>query len=165
MALTATATKSTHRHVCRLLGMIHPFIVSVSPNRMNIKFTLKNAKEMEETFEPLVEELRRCRASMGKVIIFCRSYDDCSHIYLFIKSKLGAEMFEPIGAPDLAPFRLMDMFTACTHPSVKDDVLKSFCDCEWKSWKRWSSFRSYTIQHSKYTKQIHRRTYEKLRKE
>ena len=37
------------------------------------------------------------------------------------------EMTEPIGSRDLAIFRIVDMFTACTIPSVKDAILESFC--------------------------------------
>ena len=107
--------------------MINPVLVCVSPNRENIKYVVKTACDLEPTFEPLAEEIRRDRSKTGKVIIFCRSYNDCSHVYLFLKSKLGAERLEPVGAPDMAPFRLVDMFTACTHPAVKNDILESFC--------------------------------------
>lgn len=130
MALTATATKVTRQEVCRLLGMPSPYIVSISPNRENIKYMLKPACDIELTFTPLVEELRSYRTSIGKVIVFCRSHDDCSHIYLYFKSVLGVESSEPIRAPDLAPFRLVDMFTSCTHPAVKDDILKHFCSTQ-----------------------------------
>lgn len=128
MALTATATKLTCQQVCRSLGMIKPFIVSESPNRTNIKYIVQSGDVLEETFAPLVEEIRRCRIHMGKVIIFCRSYDDCAHIYIFLRSRLGGERFEPVGAPDLARYRMVDMFTACTRSSVKDAILRSFCD-------------------------------------
>ena len=37
-------------------------------------------------------------------------------------------MMEPIGAPKIVKFALCNMFSACTHPYVKDKVLKSFCD-------------------------------------
>ena len=33
---------------------------------------------------------------------------------------------EPPGAPDLARFRLVDMYTHCTHQSVKDVILERF---------------------------------------
>lgn len=38
MALTATATKTTRREVCKVLGMIKPSVVAVSPNKPNIKY-------------------------------------------------------------------------------------------------------------------------------
>lgn len=37
-------------------------------------------------------------------------------------------MFEPMCAPNLARFRIVDMFSACTHHSVKETIIKSFCD-------------------------------------
>ena len=62
------------------------------------------------------------------MIIFCRAYDACAQMYLYMRGRLGREMTEPIGAPDSATFRMQDMFTACTHPDVKDAILKSFID-------------------------------------
>jgi len=35
-------------------------------------------------------------------------------------------MTDPIGYPDVSQFRLIDMFTACTTPDVKDCIVKSF---------------------------------------
>ena len=54
------------------------------------------------------------------------SYEDVGHIYSFLKSSLGKEAVEPVGAPDVACFRLMDMFTACTEKSVKDTIAQNF---------------------------------------
>ena len=128
MALTATATKTTQRELCRLLGMVQPKVVSLSPNRAKIKYAVVMATNTEENFAALVEEVRRRRLSMERTIVFCRTYDDASRIYMFLRSRLGSECVEPISAPDLAQFRLIDMFTACTHPPVKDAILKNFCD-------------------------------------
>ena len=61
----------------------------------------------------------------GRVITFCRAYDNCSHIYMFLRDRLGKGV-QPVGAPDLAEFRLVDMFTACTHPPVKEKILSNF---------------------------------------
>lgn len=33
---------------------------------------------------------------------------------------------EPKGYPDLVELRIVDMYTACTHPVVKDIILKQF---------------------------------------
>ena len=106
MALMATATKTTQRAVCKLLGMVQPKTISLSPNRTNIKYFVIAAANIEENFAALVEEVRRQRLSMDRTIIFCRTYDDSAHIYLFLRSRLGRECVEPIGAPDLAEFRL-----------------------------------------------------------
>ena len=126
MALTAIATRSTREEVCRRLGMVKPVLVTESPNRTNIKYTIKSAENIEETFSQLVEEIRRLRTAMDKIIIFCRTYDDCSRIYIFLRTRLGIEGVEPIAAPDLSRFRLVELFTACTQKSVKDSILDSF---------------------------------------
>ena len=47
-------------------------------------------------------------------------------MYLFLPSRLGEEGVQPIGAPDLSRFRLVELFTACTLKCVKDTVLTSF---------------------------------------
>ena len=60
---------------------------------------------------------------MDKVIVFCCTYDDSSRIYLFIRSRLGVLGVQPVGAPDLSRFRLVEMFTACTHKDVKESIL------------------------------------------
>ena len=44
-----------------------------------------------------------------------------------MKCRLGREFTEPVGAPDIVRFRLVDMFSACIHPKVKDSILNSFC--------------------------------------
>ena len=127
MALTATATKRTRQAVIKLLKMVHPKVVSVSPNKPNIKYSvLVNTQSLEEKFAPLVEEVRQKRTATDRTIIFCRTYDQCAHIYMFVVNRLGKEVTEPIGVClDLPQFRMVDMFTACTHPSVKDSILGS----------------------------------------
>ena len=109
--------------------MVLPHIVSEIPNRPNIKYFVdSHSKSIEETFAPLVEELKLKRTTMGRVIVYCRTYDSCSSIYLYFKSRLKGEMREPIGIRDLAIFRLVDMFTACTREDVKAVIQKAFCD-------------------------------------
>jgi len=53
---------------------------------------------------------------MGKVIIFCAYNEAPTHIFHFIKSRLGKEIMEPIDYPNFSRFRLM--FTACTHEDI-----------------------------------------------
>lgn len=131
MALTATATKSTRQAVVKVLKMVSPVIVSVSPNKPNIKYIVKSNVNcsIEEAFAPLVEEFRQKRKGMDRTIIFCRTYDQCSRIYIFLAHRLGREMTDPVGVcRDLPQFRMLDMFTACTHPMIKDCILHSLPD-------------------------------------
>ena len=83
MALTATATKNTRISICHKLGMIRPFVIAKPPNRVNIKYIIATPLcTLEDTFTPLVENLRTSRLNFERTIIYGRSYDACSSIYL-----------------------------------------------------------------------------------
>ena len=57
MALTATATTSLRKEVTLLLSMENPVLVSVSPDKKNIKYLLANHVTMERTFGPIIDQL------------------------------------------------------------------------------------------------------------
>ena len=85
MVLTATATNTTRRAIIRVLRMVNPEVVSISPNKVNIKYAVKlNLSSFEEMFAPLVEKLRQERKGMERTLVFCRKYDQCSRIYMFM---------------------------------------------------------------------------------
>jgi len=76
MALTATATKSTQQSICRSLAMKNVVIISESPNKLNLKYHAQTVSQsIEDTFAPLVEQIKQQQTSMGKVIIFCANYN------------------------------------------------------------------------------------------
>ena len=127
LALTAIATVITRKKICNILGMTSPAVVVESPNKPNITYAVQqNPGTLEETFAPLVEDIKRFRHNTDRTIVFCRTYDACGQLYLFFKCRLGREFTEPVGAPDVAKFKIVDMFSACTHPRVKDSILQSF---------------------------------------
>ena len=65
MALTATATKTSQRDICKKLGMVNPFILSHSPNKQNIKYSIVKKNEgIEIAFAPLLEELKANRVKV-----------------------------------------------------------------------------------------------------
>ena len=130
MALTATATKTTRKYICQRLGMRAPLIISKSPNKVNIKFIVCIKKgTIAEVMAPLADEIIEKRRTMPRVIIFARTYDACGELYTYFRYRLGDSLTDPADVPnDLAQFRLVDMFTACTKKDVKDVILKGFCD-------------------------------------
>jgi len=71
---------------------------------------LEKTVGFEEEFASLVDELRLKRTDMEKTIIFCRTYDHTSHIYMYFKYMLGEEFTDPIRYPNIARFRLVDMY-------------------------------------------------------
>ena len=84
MALTATATSSSLAEISSILGMKQPKIVSISPNRPNIKYSVCNGGEMEDSFSTLIEDIQRNRTSTDKTIIFCRTYESCGMLYMLL---------------------------------------------------------------------------------
>ena len=63
----------------------------------------------KEIFAPIVKEIRSKRTNMEKTIIFCRTYEQTSHIYLFFKYMLGQAATEAIGFPNISKFRIIDV--------------------------------------------------------
>ena len=126
MALTATATRTTRNDVIKSLDMQSPVIVSISPMKDNIFYCVSPKASIPSSFGPLADRLAAQRTSMDRIIIFCRTYDEVTEIYYFLKMKLRSQFTEPPGAPDLSRFRLVDMYTHCTNQTVKDTILARF---------------------------------------
>lgn len=82
--------------------------------------------DIASTFSPVLSRLKKERTSLGRIIIYCRTYDTCSNLYLFFKHGLGDGFTEPLDAPDLSKFRLVEMFTSCTDKDVKSQIINSF---------------------------------------
>ena len=127
MALTATATKSTRKAVIKLLNMHQPVVISVTPSKPNIVYCLQEkGKSMEETLAPLICKLQQQRIKQDhKMIIFCKRYEVCSRMYWVFKTALTGVFTQPNGAPDLAWFRVVDMYTKCMEVTI--NIISSFC--------------------------------------
>ena len=126
MALTATATDTTRTAIIKILNMQKPKIVCVSPEKHNIVYAVAEKCEISDAFTSLCGKLARERTKMGRVIIYCRTYDEVTTIYQFFKRRLGENFTHPPSAPDLVRFRMVSMFTRCTHQSVKASVMERF---------------------------------------
>ena len=59
----------------------------------------------------MIDEVQRKWHHMPRVIIFCQRYDDCAALYKTFLIALGKEFIEPVGAPNVSPFQLVDMYT------------------------------------------------------
>ena len=125
MALTATATVATRDSVVKILGMNSPTIVSASPEKPKICYAVREKGNIEEVFSPLLNTLCSTRCQMPRVIIYCRKVEHCSQLYRFFLSAMKYEFTEPPGAPNIAMFRLVDMFTSVTRNSVKESIIAS----------------------------------------
>ena len=62
---------------------------------------------------------------MGRVINFCRTYQDAVAIHSFLHA-LGEYSTEPKESPNTVVNRVFDLYSHCTHPSIKEKILKQF---------------------------------------
>ena len=126
MALTATATAQSRKEISRILGLQNPLVVAKSPFRSNIIYSVKEFVSIYQTFYPLVEVISNNGLQVPKTVIFCRKMDDCSELYAFFRHELKEKFTFPTGAPDVPQFRMVNMFTSCIDPEIKDTILECF---------------------------------------
>ena len=81
---------------------------------------------LEESFNPVITRLQAERTTFPRMIVYGRSFEMCSNIYLYFKTELGEDFTEPRDAPDLSRFRLVDMYTSIIEGDHKDSILRLF---------------------------------------
>ena len=123
MALTATATKTLRRDVSRIIGMRNELVVSKPPVKSNM-YAVVPFSTLEQTFLSALSSFFLKSFSNPRLIVYCRTFGDCADLYLYFKSYLGRGFTEPLGAPDLPRFRLVDMFMSCTEEIVKESIVR-----------------------------------------
>ena len=62
MGMTATATSHTRDRVIAILGLINPAIISASPDKPNIAYSVRQKVSIEEAFTPLAMALKKIEA-------------------------------------------------------------------------------------------------------
>ena len=115
MALTATATVKLRKEVAKIISMRNELVVLISPARPNIVYAVAQFHSIQETFSPLVMAVLQKAILMPKIIIYCRSKDDCTTLYLHFKNSLCENFVYPNDAPDLPQFRIPDYTCASEH--------------------------------------------------
>ena len=127
MALTATATKSTRKCIIKSLCMQSPEIVYIPPVKGNIIYTvLDKPKKSEDYFKGVIEKLKDERTNLDRIIIFCKTYKNVLTIYRYFKRMMGKNITEPPGSANYVVNRLVDMYTHCTHETVKNKIIAQF---------------------------------------
>lgn len=130
MALTATATNALRHQLANILGMKNPESVILPPCKPNLTYEVNKFSSISDNFSALLSKLQKERTTFPKTIIYCRKIVECADLYLFFKMGMKSEFTEPIGAPDLSQFRLVEMFTSCTDSEVKNQIIASFTQTE-----------------------------------
>ena len=106
--------------------MKDPAVTATSPDIANLSFCVKERGTIEDTFGTVIDKLRVKRSAMQRVMIFCRKYEHCADLYDYFHCSLGHECTEPVGAPNRARFRLVDMYSSVTQKEVQESIIKSF---------------------------------------
>lgn len=123
IATTATVTSSVREDVMKGCEF-----VTASPNRPNIYYEVHPRTTIEEDFAPLVSALQSQRNKADRIIVYCRSLNMCSDLYLHFHDCLGESSYFPPSAPQLSDNRLFGMFHAGTPVYNKEVILSSLKD-------------------------------------
>ena len=130
MALTATATIKLRKEVAGIIGLNNEAVISISLDKPNTQYMVKEFMSIEESFSSFQTGVAEKGLNFPKTIIYCRRIGDCADLYTFFKESLKEKFVLPIGAPDLPRFRLVDMYTSCTDPNIKDAIMTNFTKLE-----------------------------------
>ena len=126
MAVTATASIDLRHALTNIIGMQKPYVISRSPCKKNIIYSVGKFIGIEETFNPLLTTLINKKVHMPRVIIYCRSYEICSDIYKFFYYGLKHNFTHPPHAPNITRFRLVDMYTSIVDKPIREEILQLF---------------------------------------
>ena len=109
MALTATASKELRKKATDVICLDNPSIIAGSPYKKNIFYTVSTCVSISESFGPVLDELKAKLTTIGRIIIYCRRFNDCSNLYQFFKVRLGDHFTHPVDAPsELSKYRLVE---------------------------------------------------------
>ena len=111
--------------VCRKLEMSEYKFVWASPERPNIYYEVLPRSDVDTDIKPIVDDLRRNKLQMTRVIIYCRSLNVCSDLYAYFLSCLGEDSYFPPDAPKISDNRLFGMYHANTPAHNKEVILNS----------------------------------------
>lgn len=78
LALTGTADKETQKIICDDLLMLQPLNIFESPNRKNLRFSVKKAQKnnIHVHLDWLVNMVKEMGVAVPKTIIFCNTLKD-----------------------------------------------------------------------------------------
>lgn len=130
MALTATATASTRLEIISRLCMDCPIIIYEPPTQMNIMYSVSCKTSISTVCEDVAKNLLKHGNKADKMIIYCRRHLEVACIYEHCQKVLGEAFTFPAGQPNVAKYRLLDMYTRCTSVSMKAKIVEGFVNPE-----------------------------------
>ena len=112
-AMTATSTSLVCKVILDQLSMRDARIISVSPDRQNIRYSVVVAsRDLDLSFKWLMDELLEHKTETPKTLIFCRSIQSCSNLFKLFLFTLKQFAYFPEGSPPSVQSRLFAMYHA-----------------------------------------------------
>ena len=112
MALTATATLTTRKFITSSLCLRsdNTHIVYVPPVKHNIAYCVaeKPSGGIPGAFRSIIKRIKEDK-DIGRMIIFCRTYEAVTSIFYCFKTELGEYYTKPMGSPSYVQYRVVDM--------------------------------------------------------
>ena len=78
-----------------------------------------------EAFGSIIKRIRNDK-NIGRMIIFCRTYEAVTSIFYYFKTELREYYTKPMGSPNYVQYRVVHMYTHCTHASVRNKIQQYF---------------------------------------
>lgn len=128
MALTATATRKTFQCILSRMSMKDYALIALPPSRSNIRYSVKDLPTQEDFTSAIASEIRKHGVKFPKTVIFCRKYRECTSLYYHLESMLGTHLTEPVDAPKLPEFRIVDMYTSASTVEMREELLTAFSE-------------------------------------
>ena len=118
VTLTATSTKLVHRIIMDWLLMEDVALIKTSPEQVNIRYAIvKASRDLQLSFQWLIDRLKTDRSRTDKTIIFCRTIHTCSSLFKIFLYELHEEAYHPLGSEKSILKRLFAMY----HAKVDSD--------------------------------------------
>lgn len=125
-ALTGTADDDTKNIICSSLAMKDPLIISISPNRTNVRFHVFHQKKDDafSRLDWLIEELMLKNVATDKSIIFCNTMNDIARVVNYLLMKLGGKAYFPTSSCQ-GKNCLIGIFHSNTWSHQKEQIMES----------------------------------------
>ena len=128
LGLTATACKEMRQQLQKYLSMHKEETIMVSPNKLNIRFTVIKVSPSLSCFDWLVAIMLKEKEQTPFTIIFCQTVNDIVAVLSYLLEKLGLSRVY-VGANKDIPLNKQCLVGVCysqTPDSHKEAVTNSF---------------------------------------
>lgn len=126
LGLTATANKEMRERLTKCLGLKASNLITVSPNKDNIRFSVLQADKQLHCFDWLLSLLRNEKENTPFTIIFCKTVNDIVSLLTFFLMKLGNSGLYVDGEGPIHERCLLGVYYSQTPKRHKDYVTSSF---------------------------------------